>query len=64
MPAEGPPSEFGGKIQPNTVYPKGPDALTANDKLRLVYRTGQDETSVAEVDDSAFQGGTYVPGES
>lgn len=37
-------SEFeGGGVMPNTVFPKGPDALTAGDKLRLQSITGQEE---------------------
>lgn len=56
MPAEGPPSEFGGKIGKNTVYPKPADALSSSDKLRLIYLTGQEEDSIAPVRPGTFQG--------
>lgn len=56
MPAEGPPSEYGGKIQRNTVMPKDPEALTAGEQLRLVYRTGT-ENPDADPDEDAFIGG-------
>lgn len=55
MPAEGPPSEYGGKIQKNTVYEKDESALTASEKLRLIYRTGTEDPQ-APVDDRAFLG--------
>lgn len=36
-------SEYeGGGVMPNTVFPKGTDALTASDKLRLQSMTGQE----------------------
>lgn len=41
-------SEFdGGGVMPNTVYPKGEDALTNSDILRLQSLTGQDTDSKA-----------------
>lgn len=44
-------SEFeGGGVMPNTVFPKGSDALTASDKLRLQSITGQEEDSKAPPD--------------
>ncbi len=44
-------SEFeGGGVMPNTVFPKGEDALTASDKLRLQSITGQETDSRAPVD--------------
>lgn len=44
-------SEFeGGGVMPNTVFPKGPEALTASDKLRLQSITGQEEDSKAPPD--------------
>ncbi len=43
-------SEFGGGgVMPNTVYPKGEEALTAPDKLRLQSITGQETDSQAPV---------------
>lgn len=57
-------SEFeGGGLMPNTVFPKGPDALTPSDKLRLDSITGQDEDSRAPVDPWHWQGGQYHPSE-
>lgn len=50
-------SEFdGGGVMPNTVYPKGTEALTASDKLRLQSITGQEEDSRAPVDPYFWQG--------
>lgn len=44
-------TEYNGDgVMPNTVYPKGSDALTASDKLRLQSITGQEEDSRAPVD--------------
>lgn len=42
-------SEYeGGGVMPNTVFPKGQEALTAKDKLRLQSITGQEiDPSVA-----------------
>jgi hypothetical protein len=42
-------SEYeGGGVMPNTVFPKGSDALTPSDKLRLQSITGQeDDATVA-----------------
>jgi hypothetical protein len=57
-------SEFdGGGVMPNTVYPKGTEALTPADKLRLDSITGQDQDSRAPVDPWHWQGGTYSPSE-
>lgn len=39
MPDPGPPSEFGGKIQPNGVMPP-PHEPTPSEQLSLGYRTG------------------------
>lgn len=55
MPAEGSPSEYGGKVQDNTIQPKGEEALEASEKLRLVYRTGT-ENPTAPVDNRAWNG--------
>lgn len=55
-------SEYeGGGVMPNTVFPKGSDALTPADKLRLDSITGQDTDSRAPVDPWHWQGGTYDP---
>lgn len=44
-------SEYdGGGVMPNTVYPKGSEALTPADKLRLQSITGQETDSRAPVD--------------
>ena len=44
-------SEYeGGGVMPNTVFPKGEDALTASDKLRLQSLTGQETDSRAPID--------------
>ena len=44
-------SEYdGGGVMPNTVYPKGSDALTPSDKLRLQSITGQETDPQAPVD--------------
>jgi hypothetical protein len=53
-----PRSEFeGGGVMPNTVFPKGTDALTASDKLRLQSITGQEVDSRAPRDPYFWQGG-------
>lgn len=50
-------SEFdGGGPMPNTVYPKGAEALTPSDKLRLQSITGQDEDPRAPVDPYHWNG--------
>lgn len=52
-----PRSEFGGRgVQENTLYPKGSDALTPGDKLRLQSLTGQEEDPKAPVDPYHWQG--------
>jgi len=52
-------SEFdGGGVMPNTVYPKGSEALTASDKLRLQSITGQETDSHAPVDGFHWYGNT------
>lgn len=44
-------SEYdGGGVMPNTVHPKGSEALTPSDKLRLQSTTGQETDSRAPVD--------------
>lgn len=51
-------SEFdGGGVMPNTVYPKGTEALTNSDKLRLQSLTGQETDSRAPVDPYHWTGG-------
>ena len=47
----------GGGLMPNTVFPKGTDALTASDKLRLMSITGQELDSRAPVDPYFWTGG-------
>lgn len=55
-------SEYdGGGVMPNTVYPKGTEALTASDKLRLQSLTGQETDSRAPIDPWHWQGGSYNP---
>lgn len=57
-------SEFeGGGVQRNTVFPKGPDALTSADKLRLQSITGQEEDPNAPPDPWHWTGGQYSPQE-
>lgn len=54
-----PRSEYeGGGLMPNTVFPKGTDALTNSDKLRLQSITGQEEDSKAPVDPYFWNGNT------
>lgn len=44
-------SEFeGGGVLDNTIFPKGADALTASDKLRLQSITGQEADPLAPPD--------------
>lgn len=53
-----PRSEFeGGGPQANTLYPKGADALTPSDKLRLQSLTGQEQDPKAPLDPYFWQGG-------
>jgi hypothetical protein len=53
-----PRSEFGGRgTLRNTGYPKGSDALTPGDKLRLQSITGQEQDPLAEPDPYFWQGG-------
>lgn len=49
----------GGGVMPNTIFPKGNDALTPSDKLRLGYITGQDTDSRAQPDPGVFYGNQY-----
>lgn len=52
-------SEFGGKRDRprHGLQPKGSEALTPGEKLRLVYQTGQEQSSDVENDDgSAWRG--------
>lgn len=51
-------SEYdGGGVMPNTVHPKGDDALNAHDKLRLQSLTGQEESAHAPIDPYHWYGG-------
>lgn len=53
-------SEYGGGgVMPNTVFPKGTEALTASDKLRLQSITGQEEDSRAAPDPGFWYGNEY-----
>lgn len=53
-------SEFdGGGVMPNTVHPKGTEALTASDKLRLQSITGQETDSRATPDPGFWYGNEY-----
>lgn len=46
-------SEYGGTPEARaTVQPKGPEALTAGDKLRLGYLTGDELNDPANIEDS------------
>jgi hypothetical protein len=57
-----PVSEFGGGgVMPNTVFPKGREALTPADKLRLQSLTGQEVDSNAPVDPFHWMGGVEPP---
>lgn len=57
-----PRSEFEGRgLLRSTVFPKGPEALTAHDKLRLQSITGQEEDPLAEPDPYFWQGGVDYP---
>lgn len=49
----------GGGPMPNTVYPKGTEALTASDKLRLQSITGQETDSRATPDPGFWYGNAY-----
>jgi len=54
------PSEYeGGGVQSNTIYPKGADALTPEDKLRLLSITGQTEDPNATPDPGYWYGNDY-----
>lgn len=46
----------GGGVMPNTVFPKGNEALTPSDKLRLQSLTGQEEDSRAPLDPYFWHG--------
>lgn len=51
-------SEYeGGGVMPNTVFPKGEDALTAADRLRLQSITGQETDSRARPNPYHWRGG-------
>lgn len=49
----------GGGVMPNTVFPKGTDALTNGEKLRLQSITGQETDSRATPDPGFWQGNNY-----
>ena len=51
-------SEYeGGGVMPNTVFPKGTNALNNSDRLRLMSLTGQEEDSHAPRDPFFWYGG-------
>lgn len=59
-----PRSEYGGRgVQANTLYPKGADALTPSDRLRLQSITGQEDDPTAPPD-PYFWYGNVAPEES
>lgn len=49
----------GGGVMPNTIFPKGNDALTPSDKLRLGYITGVEDDSRSSVNPGQFYGNSY-----
>lgn len=67
MPADLPASEFGGKVQPNTLFPPGapkpskskPTTGPADgyEKLRLLYNTGQTEDLTRRLDNGEVMTG-------
>lgn len=70
MPADLPPSEFGGKVQDNTIQGRSPNGEfihqpTASERLRLTYVAGvpadSDDDVLAPRDEFAFTGGEWVP---
>jgi hypothetical protein len=56
-------TEFGGKDTPAGIRARPSGALTASDKLRLGYRTGQEVDSLAPTSDRSWEG-LAEPGES
>ena len=51
------PSEFGGSDStPAGLQPKGVDALTSSEKLRLIYQTGQEVDTEAPKSARAWRG--------
>lgn len=61
MPSKLPPSEFQGKIGPSGTYrTEDGRVLTAADKLRLTYRTGDPEGSSKEPDPRVFDDSDYT----
>lgn len=51
------PSEFGGSDStPVGLQPKGYDALTSGEKLRLLYQTGQEVDTEAPKSERAWHG--------
>ena len=55
MADKGAPSEFGGKIQDNNVQP-APHVPTANERMMLLYRTGDMDPSKMPDGGEAFAG--------
>lgn len=58
-------TEFeGGGVMPNTVHPKGEEAVTASDALRLMSITGQETDTRAPVNPYFWQGNDWPDDEA
>lgn len=49
-------TEYEGEMGPAGVHPKGQNALTASDKLRLIYKTGQDSDTLKKPSNRSQEG--------
>jgi hypothetical protein len=57
MPDTGPASEFGGAVKSRVgIQPTPPHVLTADERLRLIYLTGQDTELLPPDDGLSFNG--------
>ena len=56
-------TEFEGKMGPAGVHTKGENALTASEKMRLIYKTGQDKDTTKRPTNRSSEG-LKEPGES
>jgi hypothetical protein len=54
-------TEFGGKSTPAGIRARPSEALTASDKLRLGYRTGQEVESEAPTSRRSWEGLAETP---
>lgn len=73
MPADLPASEFGGKVQPNGLFPPGAPKPSKSkpttgdtdgyEKLRLLYNTGQTVDSTRRFDDGEVMNGVLPTAE-